>query len=446
MRGTEPASRVQGQTSGVRLNISPVALLAAGLGLLALGLPWLELKPSRIAAGEAVGVWSWPGSWGLALLFLWLLIAVVRGRGQGLLLGMALLVWGLLVWQGAAALLSNQPDSARVSAASGLWLTLLALYVGYFAAYRDGGAWAVLSAPLALAVLVGLGTFNQLGPVVEWQSWREQFSTELWRHLSLSGSAVLLAVAVGVPLGVLAASSPHFGWVLGVMGFLQTIPSLALFGLLLPLLAQVSQTLRLETALALLAVGMLAFRLLRAVSGGLAVVLVLPLGLLALVMAGAWLHSLLGPDPLRIAFRAPLQESGIRGIGAAPAVLALTLYALLPVVLNVYTGLRGVSEVVKDAGRGMGMSPAQLFWRVELPLALPLVLEGIRGAASLTIGITTVAALIGAGGLGFFILRGVEGGAPDMVLLGAVPIIALALLVDAVLRFASGALRRRVGI
>jgi osmoprotectant transport system permease protein len=118
-----------------------------------------------------------------------------------------------------------------------------------------------------------------------------------------------------------------------------------------------------------------------------------------------------------------------------------TLYALLPLVLNTYTGLRGVPEDARDAGRGMGMSPEQL-----LPLALPLILEGIRGAASLTIGITTVAALIGAGGLGFFILRGVEGGAPDMVLLGAVPIILLALLVDSALRFAGMALRRRVGI
>ncbi len=446
MRGTDPASRVQGQTSGVRLNTSPVALLAAGLGLLALGLPWLELKPSRIAVGEAVGVWGWPGSWGLALPVLWFSIAFVRGRGQGLLLGMALLVWGLLVGQGTAYLLSNQPESARVSAAGGLWLALLALYVGYFAAYREGRGWAVLSAPLALAVLIGLGVFDQLGPVLEFQSWREQFATELWRHLSLSGSAVMLAIGVGVPLGVLAASSPRFGWVLGVMGFLQTIPSLALFGLLLPLLAQVSQTLRLEAALALLVVGGFAFRLLWAVSGWLAVLLILPPGLLALVMAGAWLNSLLGPDPLRMVLQAPLQASGIRGIGAAPAVLALTLYALLPVVLNVYTGLRGVPEAVKDAGRGMGMSPAQLFWRVELPLALPLVLEGIRGAASLTIGITTVAALIGAGGLGFFILRGVEGGAPDMVLLGAIPIIGLALLVDSALRWVGGLLKWRMGI
>lgn len=446
MRGSSPEPRAQGKTRSTSLNPSPVALLAAGLGFLALLLPWLELKPNRIAVGEAFGVWGWQSVWPWVLFMLWFGMALVRGRWQGLLLGMALLIWGLLVGQGAAALLSNQPESARVSAAAGFWLMLLALYVGYFAAYREHRGWAVLSAPLGLAVLLLLGVFNSLGPVLEFQSWREQFATELWRHLSLSSSAVLLAMVVGVPLGVLAASSTRFSWVLGVMGFLQTIPSLALFGLLLPLLAGVSQAMRLEIALALLVVGVFTFRLLWAVSGWLAVLLTLPLGLLALVIAGAWLNNLLGPDPLRIVLGAPLQESGIRGIGAAPAVLALTLYALLPVVLNVYTGLRGVPEAAKDAGRGMGMSPAQLFWRVELPLALPLMLEGIRGAASLTIGITTVAALIGAGGLGFFILRGVEGGAPDMVLLGAIPIILLALLVDAVLRFASAALRRRVGI
>jgi osmoprotectant transport system permease protein len=358
---------------------------------------------------------------------------------------MALLAWGLLTGQGADALLSGQPESARVSPAGGFWLTLLALYVGYFASYRQG-SWAWLTAPLGLAVLLGWGAFDQLGPVVEFQSWREQFFTELWRHLSLSGSAVLLAVAVGVPLGVRAAGNPRLGWVLGVTGFLQTIPSLALFGLLLPLLAAISQGLRLEVALGMIVLGVFAFRLLWAVSGWLAVPLVLPVGLLALAIAGVWLNNLLGPDPLRVVLGAPLQESGVRGIGAAPAVLALTLYALLPVVVNVYTGLCAVPEAVKDAGRGMGMSPAQLFWRVELPLALPLVLEGLRGALSLTLGITTVAALIGAGGLGFFILRGVEGGAPDMVLLGAVPVILMALLLDALFRYLGLQLRRRVGL
>ncbi len=446
MRESFPACGVQGKTPVVRLGTSPVALLAAGLGLLALGLPWLELKPNRIAPGEAFGVWGWPGLWPWALLVLWPGIALVRGRWRGWLLGLALLAWGMLVGQGATTLLNNQPESARVSAAAGFWLTLLSLYVGYFAAYREYRGWALLSAPLTLTALLLLGVFDSLGPVQEFQVWKEQFATELWRHLSLSTSAVLLATAVGVPLGVLAAGSPRFSWVLGVMGFLQTIPSLALFGLLLPLLAGVSQVLRLEVALASLLVGILAVRLLWRVAGWLAVLLVVPLGLLALAMAGVWLHNLLGPDPLRIALQAPLQESGVRGIGAAPAALALTLYALLPVVLNVYTGLRGVPEAAKDAGRGMGMSPAQLFWRVEFPLALPLMLEGLRGAASLSIGITTVAALIGAGGLGFFILRGVEGGAPDMVLLGAIPIILLALLADTLLRWASLVLRRRLGV
>jgi osmoprotectant transport system permease protein len=425
--------------------LDPVAGLAAGLGVLALLLPWLELKSSRIAPGEPFHVWDWQGFGALALLILWAGVARAQGPAQVGLLGLALLAWGLLTGQGADALLSGQPESARVSPAGGFWLTLLALYVGYFAAYRQGG-WILLTVLLGLALLLGLGAFDRLGPLMEFQSWREQFFTELWRHLSLSGSAVLLAVVVGVPLGVLAAGNPRMGWVLGVTGFLQTIPSLALFGLLLPLLAAISQGLRLEIALGAIVLGMFAFRLLWAVSGWLAVSLALSLGLLALAMAGAWLNSLLGPDPLRIVLDAPLQESGVRGIGAAPAVLALTLYALLPLVLNTYTGLRGVPEDARDAGRGMGMSPEQLFWRVELPLALPLILEGIRGAASLTIGITTVAALIGAGGLGFFILRGVEGGAPDMVLLGVVPIILLALLVDSALRFASMALRRRVGI
>ncbi len=425
--------------------LDPVAGLAAGLGVLALLLPWLELKSSRIAPGEAFQVWDWQAAGAWALLCLWVGVAWARGRGQGWLLGLALLASGLLTGQGADALLSGQPESARVSPAGGFWLTLLALYVGYFAAYRQGG-WILLTVLPGLALLLGLGAFERLGPVVEFQSWREQFFTELWRHLSLSGSAVLLAVAVGVPLGVLAAGNPRMGWVLGVTGFLQTIPSLALFGLLLPPLAAISQGLRLEVALGMIVLGVFAFRLLWAVSGWLAVSLALPLCLLALSMAGVWLNNLLGPDPLRIVLGAPLQASGVRGIGAAPAVLALTLYALLPLVLNVYTGLRAVPEAARDAGRGMGMSPAQLFWRVELPLALPLVLEGLRGAASLTLGITTVAALIGAGGLGFFILRGVEGGASDMVLLGAIPVILLALLTDALLRYLGQQLRRRVGL
>jgi len=222
--------------------------------------------------------------------------------------------------------------------------------------------------------------------------------------------------------------------VVGVTGFLQTIPSLALFGILLAPLAWLSRALSLEVALAILIVGALLVRVFRAVGNWLVFAVALPVGVLGMVVIGTLLFGLFGPDPLRLALPAPLSEAGVRGIGASPAVLALTLYALLPIVAGTRAGLQAVSDDLRQAGRGMGMSARQLLWRVELPLALPLVMEGVRGAAVLTIGITTIAALIGAGGLGFFILRGVEGGAPDLVLLGAIPVIVLALLADGLLR------------
>jgi len=105
-------------------------------------------------------------------------------------------------------------------------------------------------------------------------------------------------------------------------------------------------------------------------------------------------------------------------------------------VRNAYEGLRGVPEAAVQAGQGMGMSRRQVLLRVELPLALPLIFVGLRAAAVLIIGITTVAYLIGAGGLGVFIQRGIDQVVPDLVLLGALPVIALALLADGALRAA----------
>ncbi len=428
-----------------RISLNPVALLAAGLAILALLLPWLELKSSRIALGVGVSAFGKLPLLAFAFLALSLILPLARKTWAALGLALWALVWVVLTFLLSGQLLEGQSDVARVSPAAGFWLSILALYVFMFA-FRQQGIWATV--PAAGIVLLALiaGFFSKLAPFVEYQSWRDQFGTELWRHLSLSGSAVIQAALLGVPLGVLAARGPTYSWILSITGFLQTIPSLALFGLLLPFLATLSQNLHLDVALAILLVGLGAFRLFWALSPVFSLILYLPLGLFGLVLGGVWLNNWLGPDPLKLVLNAPLQESGVRGIGAAPAVLALTLYALLPIVSGVYTGLKNVPEAVRDAGRGMGMSRGQLFWRVELPLALPLVLEGIRGAASLTIGITTVAALIGAGGLGFFILRGVEGGASDMVLMGAVPVIVLALMVDGVLRYLGLLLKRRVGI
>jgi osmoprotectant transport system permease protein len=425
---------------------NPVALLAAGLGLLALALPWIALKPNRLLEGVLAGVWGLEPGFAAALAAGWLLLPWLRKAAYALLLGLLTLGWALLAGAVARELLEGQPEVARASLAAGFWLSLLALYSASVGTPPEARRWLPLAIPPALLVALLAGSFRPLAPVVEGAAYGEQFGLEAWRHLAMAGGAVLQALLVGIPLGVLAARSARFGWVLSLSAFLQTIPSLALFGLLLPVLAWLGQEVSLELALGAIAAGLLLARLLWAISPSLGLVMAFPAGLLALVLGGTLLFNLLGPEPLRLEFSRPLADTGVRGIGAAPAVLALSLYALLPVVISTHTGLRAVPEAVRDAGRGMGMSSRQLFWRVEMPLAAPLILEGIRGALVLTIGITTVAALIGARGLGYFILQGVQSGAGDMVLVGALPVIALALLADGLLRGIGRALRRRLGL
>ncbi|GAI98181.1 unnamed protein product, partial [marine sediment metagenome] len=129
-----------------------------------------------------------------------------------------------------------------------------------------------------------------------------------------------------------------------------------------------------------------------------------------------------------------LREIGIRGVGDTPAIIALIIYSLLPIVRNTYVGLRQLDIAVIDAGIGMGMSRTQVFRKIEVPLAAPLVLEGVRTASVQSVGLAAVAALIGAGGLGWFIFQGLGQAAADLILLGAIPIIFLALIVDTIIR------------
>ena len=192
--------------------------------------------------------------------------------------------------------------------------------------------------------------------------------TRTVEHLVLSLGATLAATAIGLPLGIAierrrALERP----VLAFVDVVQTIPSLALFGLLLPL---------------------------------------------------------------------PL----IGGIGATPAVIALLLYALLPIVRTTVVGLRGIDPAIVEAARGLGATSRESLTRVELPLALPTILAGVRVAAVTSIGTATIAAAIGAGGLGTFVFRGVAVVDNRLILLGAVPAALLAILTDVLLR----AIERRV--
>jgi osmoprotectant transport system permease protein len=191
-------------------------------------------------------------------------------------------------------------------------------------------------------------------------------------HLWLVGTSMLLAVIVGLPLGVLLTRQPKLrALVLGSTNVIQTIPSLALFGLLLPL---------------------------------------------------PWLGARV--DRL--------------------AILALALYALLPIVRNTYTGISGISAPVREAAVAMGLTSGQLLRQVELPLASPMILAGIRVATVITIGVATIAAAIGAGGLGEFIFRGIAMVDNSVILAGAVPAAVMALLADLMLGGIEKLLARRL--
>lgn len=187
-------------------------------------------------------------------------------------------------------------------------------------------------------------------------------------HLWLVGVSMLLAAGVGVPCGILLTRRPRLErWVLGLANTVQTIPSLALFGFLIPL-------------------------------------------------------PLLG------------------GIGPRPAVAALFLYALLPIIRNTYTGIAGVDPAVREAAKAMGMTDMQILRMVELPLAARTIMAGVRVATVTAIGIATIAALIGAGGLGDFIYRGIQSVNTTLLLIGAVPAALMALAAD----FLLGLLEKRL--
>jgi osmoprotectant transport system permease protein len=136
---------------------------------------------------------------------------------------------------------------------------------------------------------------------------------------------------------------------------------------------------------------------------------------------------------------------GVAGVGVLPAILALVLYSLLPIVRNTVEGLDGVPREVRVAARAMGMSPAQAFWRVDAWLALPVLLSGLRITAVQAIGLAAVSALIGAGGLGAIIFQGLFANALDLIVLGALPVIGLAVAADLLFRLLTAWTRAALG-
>lgn len=278
----------------------------------------------------------------------------------------------------------------RVSFGAGFWLLILLLWLMAADVVRFLTKKGIYQSLLSFAVtlpLIGLMASAHsvnLSLYKEYTANRQAFDAALFEHLEVVGITVVLSLMMGLPLGILAFRHVRLRMgLLNVLNVIQTIPSIALFAFLLAPLA--------------------------------------------------WLAN-----------RFPwLAGMGIYGVGVAPAVMALSLYSLLPVVRATVVGLQNVSPFVLDAARGMGMNAWQVLYRVHVPLALPVMVSGVRVAVVQTIGLTVVAALIGAGGFGAIMFRGLSSSSVDLIMLGVLPVLALTMCADALFKLILDQLKKR---
>ena len=378
----DPDDRLHSRICDTVLIVLALLLL---LTAIAAALPFISYAPNRLVSGEGRHLWQlWPQTiWMLVGVgCAWLTACFIPGKkGSICALILAQFVFVLLVWgagKAATQLAQNGSALARTSLGSGFWLAAALALLACSDAIRRISThplWRwLLHMQIAIIPLWLLysGTLNDLSLMKEYANRQDVFDDALAQHLTLLFGAVLPALVIGVPLGIWCYfSTARQGAIFSLLNVIQTVPSVALFGLLIAPLA-------------------------------------------ALVTAFPWLGKL-----------------GIAGTGMTPALIALVLYALLPLVRGVVVGLNQIPRDVLESARAMGMSGAQRFLHVQLPLALPVFLRSLRVVMVQTVGMAVIAALIGAGGFGALVFQGLLSSAIDLVLLGVIPVIVLAVLTDA---------------
>ncbi len=356
----------------------PLAL-AAALAPALLG--WIAVAPNRLLSPRVVplpetgpATLAWAG-YHAALLAL--LLTVWRPRRPWLAEAAAVgAVLALLatIGLGAAGALP-EGGFARAAPAAGAWtaFTLLALAMAAAAALRRGSPAIPILVTIAGATLLGAaGLLAPLSLLREAAGRGPELVEALAGHLALSLSALLLALTLAIPLSALSLSRPRMeAAFLGAVSGVQVIPSIALFGLLIAPLAALAS----------------AFPVLR--------------------------------------------EVGLGGIGPAPAVLGIAAYLLLPLARGLLTAIRVAPPDLIEAAQGQGLSPCQILWQLRLPMGAGVALGALRLAAVQAVGLATLAALVGGGGLGAIIFQGTGQLAADLILLGVLPVLALSLAADA---------------
>ncbi|MET3614320.1 osmoprotectant transport system permease protein [Rhizobium aquaticum] len=380
-----------------RLGAILVAIAVAGLALQ----PFSLFRANRIVAAKPVGLLS-----ALPPLEAWLVLGVVIAACAVLLLrtppvirlmlcALALAVLALASGRSGVFLTPPANTYARVAPGGAFWIVAFAFSI----ALADASVRLRMS-PWGRLVLLGLtgaalwlllasGIWDSLSILREYANRADVFWREARVHLLLAVGSLTAAALIGIPIGILCFRVPSArAALLNSLNILQTIPSMALFGLLIA-----------------------------------------PLAWIGAHVPGA-------------------SAVGIAGIGIAPAFVALFAYSLLPMVSNTVAGLESVPPQARDAARGMGLTARQRLFEVDMPLAFPVILTGIRIVLVQNLGLAVLAGLIGGGGFGTFVFQGISQTATDLVLLGALPTVALAfasaIVLDALVEIANPVPKRSV--
>ncbi|MCL7999948.1 ABC transporter permease [Brucella sp. 21LCYQ03] len=341
--------------------------------------PFALIRPNRIAPADSIYLWQalpiLQSTLLISLLLLTFGILVLRSSPvtRLIMLVITLVAFAIGIGWSATYLTPAGNNYARVSPGGCLWLILFALAL----AIGDSLVRMQLTPLMRLAALgifilllfafLYTGVWNNISILKEYASRREAFNSAITTHGFLAVGSLIAAFIIATPIGVFVHRFKRSrDVVLSCFNIIQTIPSMALFG-----------------------------------------VLIAPMAWVGINIPGA-------------------AKVGIAGIGPAPALVALVAYALLPIIVATVAGLDNVSKPVVDAARGMGMTRYQRMTSVELPLALPVILTGIRIVLVQNIGLAVIAGLVGGGGLGIFVFQGLAQTATDLVLLGAIPTVAMA--------------------
>lgn len=384
-----PTASVRGAVGAARRSTVVLALTGALIGIVSslIG-PYIWFRPNRIVDGTAETAIGAFGFTGWLIVALWVATGALALVSPGRVLGIvrALVVTAAITLAFAAAggaaaeFAASSGAVARTSLGGSFYVGLFGVFLSLYAAAADtphpAGRALVWLAPLvAIAALAASGVLAELGIVREWLMTRDTFTREFRRHLSYALSATIGATLLGVPLGVLSARNRRAETVvMGTLNLGQVFPALAFVGIMMPVLGALGANVR------------------------------------------------------------PLGAIGVSGIGWAPVTIVLLVYALFPVTRNTLVAIRQLDPAVLDSARGMGMGRGRLLAEIELPLAFPVVLAGIRIALVQSTAGAIVAAFVGGGGLGAIMFFGLEQTSMDLVLVGVVPIVALALAFDAGLR------------